>query len=135
MKHGHGIGYGKLRSRIFIRINTKLKWFVLQKIQKYNQAATMKMERLSIYAKVGLGTFGIYIMWIIAHYAAAHAYIYTCVPATIRGFLLSPFIAPAPHCYALRWVIQMGGNSISAMWIILGLWIASYMRPVQVAQT
>ena len=64
----------------------------------------------------------IYIFWTIAHFICPHLYIWLCVPATIYGFILSPFIAPAPHCQALRWAIYQGGNTIVAMWILFGSW-------------
>ena len=78
-----------------------------------------------------IGNFGIYMLWIIAHYIAAHIYIYGCVPSTVVGILMSPFLVPAPHCYGLRWVIYQGGNSIIAMWTIAGLWILSRIIPIQ----
>ena len=34
----------------------------------------------------------------------------------------SAFVAPAPHCQAMRWVITNGGNIITQMWIVLGTW-------------
>jgi hypothetical protein len=75
--------------------------------------------------------FGIYIAWIFVHYIAAHLYVHWCVPATIVGFLLSPFLVPAPHCYGLRWVIYHGGNSIIAMWTFTGIWILSRILPMK----
>lgn len=65
----------------------------------------------------------LYIGWIIAHYVASHAYVYFCVPATIRGFVMSPFVVTTTHCIGLRWIIYSGGNKIMSMWILLGLWI------------
>ena len=66
---------------------------------------------------------GIYIIWIFTHYIAAHLYVNWCVPATIAGFIVSPFLIPAPHCQALRWAVYNGGNSVMAMWGALGLWL------------
>jgi len=66
---------------------------------------------------------GVYILWMIANYVAAHLYVSWCVPATFVGFIASPFLIPAPHCQALRWAIYTGGNSIMAMWGALGVWI------------
>jgi hypothetical protein len=80
--------------------------------------------------RIFLTAFGIYIAWIIIHYGASHFYIYFCVPASILGFLASPFIATSQHCQALRWVIHQGGNSINAMWLIFGTWIAKYLVPI-----
>ena len=69
------------------------------------------------------------ILWIILHYTSSHLYIYLCTPLTISGFIMSPFIAPAPHCQALRWLIYQGGNSISSMWIFLGSWFIKQLIP------
>jgi hypothetical protein len=66
---------------------------------------------------------GVYVLWMMANYMAAHLYVSWCVPATLVGFIASPFMIPAPHCQALRWAIYTGGNSIMSMWGALGLWL------------
>ena len=68
---------------------------------------------------------GFYIAWIAAHYAAAHAYVKYCTPNTLRGFIMSPFIASTPHCEGLRWVISTGGSNIATMWTLAGVWVTS----------
>jgi hypothetical protein len=68
------------------------------------------------------GPMGLYALWIILHFIAPHLYVYFCTPATFVGFITSPFIAPAPHCSALRWIIFTGGDMISSMWVILAGW-------------
>lgn len=75
--------------------------------------------------------FGIYAAWILMHYFASHLYVYWCVPATVLGLIMSPFLVPAPHCYGLRWIIYQGGNSIIVMWSIIGIWILSYIVPIK----
>jgi hypothetical protein len=75
-----------------------------------------------------ISLFGVYILWISAHYACAHFYIWWCVPPTILGLVLSPFMVPSPHCQALRWVIFNGGNSIMAMWVVLGIWLMKMFK-------
>ena len=67
----------------------------------------------------------IYLLWILIHFCASHLYIYYCVPMTISGFVVSPFLVSAPHCKALNWAIYNGSNIISYMWIIIGTWICS----------
>ena len=67
----------------------------------------------------------IYLIWIVCHYIASHLYVCMCVPFTIMGFILSPFVSPAPHCQALRWTIYNAGATIVNMWILLGAWIIS----------
>jgi hypothetical protein len=76
----------------------------------------------------------IYAFWVIAHYVSPHIYVWACIPGTITGFILSPFMAPAPHCQALRWLIYQGGNTIVSMWLLLGNWfmqllIVPYILP------
>ena len=44
---------------------------------------------------------GIYLLWICLHYFSAHLYIKFCVPDTIVGFLMSPFMISTPHCQGL----------------------------------
>jgi hypothetical protein len=63
---------------------------------------------------------GYYVMWIILHYAAIYLYPEFCAPYTILGFILSPFMISAPHCIAMRWIINEGSNIIMAMWIAIG---------------
>ena len=41
------------------------------------------------------------------------------------GILTSPFMAAAPHCVAIRWVIYEGGNMITTMWVSAGTYIAA----------
>ena len=67
---------------------------------------------------------GYYVMWIILHYAAANLYPTYCVPLTIMGFILSPFMTSAPHCIAMRWLITEGSNVIVTMWVVLGTYAA-----------
>ena len=63
---------------------------------------------------------GYYLMWILLHYVSAHLYPSYCVPLTISGLLLSPFMTSAPHCIALRWLITEGSNVIVTMWVVFG---------------
>jgi len=81
-------------------------------------------------AKTFISLFGVYIMWILTHYVSSHFYVHWCVPATFMGFILSPFLVPLPHCQALRWAIYNGGNSIVAMWVVLGIWLMKYFKVI-----
>jgi len=67
----------------------------------------------------------IYFLWIFLHYTSSHLYIKLCVPDTIIGFVLSPFMTATPHCQGLRWIVYNGANMINNMWIILGTWITA----------
>jgi hypothetical protein len=68
---------------------------------------------------------GIYLLWICLHYAASHLYIKFCVPSTVIGFIMSPFMTATPHCLGLRWIVYNAANMINNMWLILGTWICS----------
>ena len=68
---------------------------------------------------------GIYIVWILLHYIASQLYVKMCVPSTLVGFLLSPFMTATPHCQGLRWIVYNAANIINNMWIIFGAWIMS----------
>jgi len=81
-------------------------------------------EKARTYGRLCLDLFGVYLFWIVLHYISAHLYASWCANLTLVGFLLSPFVVPAPHCQAFRWVINNGSNSITAMWIALGTWCA-----------
>ena len=77
--------------------------------------------------KIFINISGIYVLWIFMHYLAAHMYVKLCVPSTIVGFLLSPFMIATPHCQGLRWVVYNAANMINNMWIVLGAWICSIL--------
>ena len=68
---------------------------------------------------------GIYLLWIVLHYISTHLYVKLCVPNTIIGFLISPFMVATPHCLGLRWIIYNAANIINNMWILMGAWICS----------
>jgi hypothetical protein len=68
---------------------------------------------------------GIYLLWICLHYIASHLYITFCVPSTIFGFIMSPFMTATPHCLGLRWIVYNAANMINNMWLVLGAWICS----------
>jgi hypothetical protein len=68
---------------------------------------------------------GVYLVWIALHFFASQFYIELCVPKTIYGFLVSPFLIATPHCQALRWIVYNGANAINNMWIVMGTWFCS----------
>jgi ABC-type antimicrobial peptide transport system permease subunit len=69
--------------------------------------------------------FGIYLLWICLHYFASQLYVKICVPSTLVGFIMSPFMIATPHCEGLRWIIYNAANMINNMWVITGSWICS----------
>ena len=68
---------------------------------------------------------GVFILWICLHYIAANLYPYYCAETSVIGFIKSIFVAQAPHCIAMRWVIYHGGIAINSMWISIALWFSS----------
>jgi len=81
------------------------------------------------------GSLGIYLVWIVLHYITPHLYVHFCVPLTMQGFIMSPFMAPSPHCQALRWAIYNGGNTIISMWIVFGTWIMQQLITTKTNQS
>jgi hypothetical protein len=75
--------------------------------------------------KIFINVSGIYLLWIFLHYIASQLYIELCVPKSIMGFLISPFMTATPQCQGLRWVVYNAANIINNMWILLGTWICS----------
>jgi|SaaInlV_130m_DNA_3_1039695.scaffolds.fasta_scaffold07407_3 hypothetical protein len=88
-------------------------------------------ERMYGFGRYIYINFGIYLLWIITHYIASHLYIHWCVPATIMGLIMSPFMAASPHCYGLRWIITTGGTSIVVMWSLVGTWMLTKIIPIK----
>ena len=68
---------------------------------------------------------GIFTLWIIIHYIASNLYHRFCAELSIVGFVKSIFLAQAPHCIALRWIIYNGGLAINSMWLSIALWITT----------
>jgi len=68
---------------------------------------------------------GLYILWMVLHFVSANLYVYYCAYMSLFGFFMSPVLASAPHCRAIRWILNSGAQSIDAMWIVLGTWVCS----------
>ena len=82
---------------------------------------TFLLKTLMMLLKVS----GIYLLWICLHYFSAHLYVKFCVPNTIIGFVMSPFMIATPHCQGLRWIVYNAAGIINNMWILVGAWIYS----------
>lgn len=78
---------------------------------------------------------GIYLLWIGLHYFSAHLYVKFCVPNTIIGFIMSPFMIMTPHCQGLRWIVYNAASIINNMWILIGAWIYSMIWIIGREQT
>lgn len=78
---------------------------------------------------------GVYILWISLHYFSAHLYVKFCVPNSVIGFIMSPFMISTPHCQGLRWIVYNAANIINHMWLLIGAWIYSMIWIVGTEQT
>jgi hypothetical protein len=76
-------------------------------------------------ARIIFKLYGIYFLWICLHYFSAHLYVKFCVPNSIVGFFMSPFMIITPHCQGLRWIVYNAAHIINNMWILIGAWIYS----------
>jgi hypothetical protein len=94
--------------------------FIIQIIKKMLELLLLLI--ITLYSFVGY-----YIMWIVLQYTAAHLYPMYCMPISISGFLLSPFMVSAPHCVAMRWMITEGSNIIITMWVTIGAYAIQRM--------
>jgi len=102
-------------------INSKKK-IITENIYKFLiKTSTFLLKSLIMLFKVS----GIYLLWICLHYFSAHLYIKFCVPDTIIGFLISPFMIATPHCQGLRWIVYNAAGIINNMWILIGTWFYS----------
>jgi hypothetical protein len=72
------------------------------------------------------------LLWIFLHYFSAQLYVKFCVPNTVYGFIMSPFMISTPHCQGLRWIVYNAANIINNMWILIGAWIYSMIWIINV---
>lgn len=76
--------------------------------------------------------FGVYCFWILLFYVASYLHTYYCTPIGILGFFSTPFLIPAPHCVAFRWIISQGTTNINIFW---GLLAGFFMRKLKITRT
>lgn len=105
--------------------HNKIKIFLYSVAEQVYIFLKFSFEYCIKFIKIFINISGIYIVWILLHYVASHLYVKMCVPSTVVGFLLSPFMTATPHCQGLRWIVYNAANIINNMWIILGAWIMS----------
>ena len=84
-----------------VKIDILITYFLLLTIiimNYYDKIVNFKQyinnESLKKICNFCITNFGIYIVWVGIHYIAAHLYVYWCVPATLVGIFMSPFIVP-----------------------------------------
>jgi len=103
-------------------IEKTAKDFSISKMYHYVKIVIDYTVRLAIFV---FKLSSVYLLWICLHYFSAHLYIKFCVPSTLTGFIMSPFMVATPHCQGLRWIVYNAASVINNMWIILGAWIYS----------
>ena len=82
---------------------------------------------ITIFNNTTIKIIGIYFIWVCLHYFASHIYSEICVPATLYGFFISPFLTLTPHCQALRWLIYNSASFINNAWFLIGTWLCSLL--------
>jgi len=70
---------------------------------------------------------GVVFGWYILHIVASHLYTRYCVPLTIWGMALAPFMTTASHCIILRWTITQGGQVTMVAWGLVSAWLGKFM--------
>lgn len=89
------------------------------------------IQQLSVYTKSVYdyipSAIVIYITLSLTHYIASNLYPPLCVPLTITGFIMAPFVVVSPHCQALRWIIHYTGEQIKNIWVWVGGYLVYYI--------
>lgn len=84
----------------------------------------MKCNLVRIYLR-RIARYAILIVaWTGVHHLAVNVYQYSCTPRSITGFALSAFMMSAPHCHALRWVMNAGATYVINTWTLVGTLLA-----------
>ena len=65
--------------------------------------------------------------WYILHIVASHLYTKFCVPLTVWGMVIAPFMTTASHCVILRWTITQGGQATVIAWGMLSIWLGKFI--------
>ena len=116
--------YVNIIIKLIFNFNTRLLVFVIAHTNKPNEEKTMSNIFCNM-LNIVWSCSKIYLFWIIIHYLSVHAYVYFCTPATLWGFISSPFYVMSPQCISIDWIYQHARNYTYHMWIILGTWLSS----------
>ena len=113
----------KSNEELLIKDNNNIQ----EKIYYYiSISCTFLHKTIKIFIKIS----GVYLLWIFLHFFSSYLYTKFCVPTTLLGLLMSPFLTATPHCQGLRWTIYNGANIINNMWIVIGTWLcANIFKP------
>jgi hypothetical protein len=66
-------------------------------------------------------------LFVLLHVLSSHLYVHLCVPTTLYGMLMTPFMTAAPHCTALRWVMNVTADKMAVVCTIVATAVASYV--------
>lgn len=66
------------------------------------------------------------LIWFVVHWVVPRVYVPLCVPSGIYGFVQSLFLTDAPHCVALRYLMNMSCFNINHAWISIGTAMLGY---------
>lgn len=67
----------------------------------------------------------IYSTFVLIHAITTNIYVEICANPSFKGIVLSIFHVPAPHCAALRSLMDFGVNGIYSMWSVVFIWLAN----------
>ena len=74
---------------------------------------------------------GIYFLWIFLHWCSVQTYQYFCAPLSFWGlFFGASFASQMPHCRGALWLLNFTHQSISQMWVFLGIWISTRLMSI-----
>jgi hypothetical protein len=68
---------------------------------------------------------GIYVLWILVNFIAAHVYIRHCVGSTALDIAVSVFYVSSPYCQGVSWLIYTGSRQIAYIWMVLGTYLST----------
>ena len=67
----------------------------------------------------------VYSAFAFIHAITTNIYVEICANPSLKGIILSVFHVPAPHCAALRTLMDFGVNGIYSMWSVVFIWLAN----------
>lgn len=79
---------------------------------------------------------GIYFLWIFLHWCSVQAYQYFCAPLSFWGlFFGASFASQMPHCRGALWLLNFTHQSVTQMWVFLGIWISTRVMSIATKKT
>lgn len=72
----------------------------------------------------------VYSAFVLIHAITTNIYVEICANPSFKGIILSAFHVPAPHCAALRTLMDFGVNGIYSMWTVVFIWLTSELSKI-----